>query len=42
MCCQRCALLFNNSFIEPNVTCEEDEVTKAGGNQNLYVSNPQV
>ncbi|XP_074895683.1 HORMA domain-containing protein 1 [Buteo buteo] len=27
---------------EPNLTCEEDEVTKAGGNQNLYVSNPQV
>ncbi|XP_028942090.1 HORMA domain-containing protein 1 [Antrostomus carolinensis] len=26
---------------EPNVTCE-DEVTKAGRNQNLYVSNPQV
>lgn len=41
VCCQQCALLFN-SFIEPNLTCEEDEVTKAGGNQNLYVSNPQV
>lgn len=41
MCCQQCVLLFN-SFIEPNLTCEEDEVTKAGGNQNLYVSNPQV
>ncbi|KAM6330896.1 HORMA domain-containing protein 1 isoform 3-T3 [Alca torda] len=27
---------------EPNITCEEEEVTKAGGNQNLYVSNPQV
>ncbi|XP_014816699.1 PREDICTED: HORMA domain-containing protein 1 isoform X4 [Calidris pugnax] len=27
---------------EPNLTCEEDEVMKAGGNQNLYVSNPQV
>ncbi|XP_072702738.1 HORMA domain-containing protein 1 [Ciconia boyciana] len=26
----------------PNLTCEEDEVTKAGRNQNLYVSNPQV
>uniref|UniRef100_A0A8D0FN66 HORMA domain-containing protein 1 n=1 Tax=Strix occidentalis caurina TaxID=311401 RepID=A0A8D0FN66_STROC len=36
----RCALL--NSFIESNLTCEEHEVTKAGGNQNLYVSNPQV
>ncbi|XP_074665622.1 HORMA domain-containing protein 1 isoform X1 [Strix aluco] len=27
---------------ESNLTCEEHEVTKAGGNQNLYVSNPQV
>ncbi|NWU71065.1 HORM1 protein, partial [Pterocles burchelli] len=27
---------------EPNLACEEDEVSKAGGNQNLYVSNPQV
>ncbi|XP_075593119.1 HORMA domain-containing protein 1 isoform X3 [Balearica regulorum gibbericeps] len=27
---------------EPNLTCEEDEVTEAGGKQNLYVSNPQV
>ncbi|KAM6365409.1 HORMA domain-containing protein 1 isoform 2-T2 [Pluvialis apricaria] len=27
---------------EPNLTCEEDEVMKAGGNQNLCVSNPQV
>ncbi|NWH74935.1 HORM1 protein, partial [Piaya cayana] len=34
--------LINNSLTEPNLTCDEDEVTKAGGNQNLYVSNPQV
>ncbi|NWX09434.1 HORM1 protein, partial [Caloenas nicobarica] len=27
---------------EPNLTCEEDKVTKAGGSQNLGVSNPQV
>ncbi|NXY50848.1 HORM1 protein, partial [Ceuthmochares aereus] len=27
---------------EPNLTCDEEEVTKAGGSQNLYVSNPQV
>ncbi|XP_009556701.2 HORMA domain-containing protein 1 isoform X2 [Cuculus canorus] len=27
---------------EPNLTCDEDEVTKAGGSQNLCVSNPQV
>ncbi|KAM4644464.1 HORMA domain-containing protein 1 isoform 2-T2 [Amazona ochrocephala] len=27
---------------EPHLTCEEDGVTKAGGNQNSYVSNPQV
>ncbi|XP_074931345.1 HORMA domain-containing protein 1 isoform X2 [Phalacrocorax aristotelis] len=27
---------------EPNLPCEEDDVMKAGGNQNLYVSNPQV
>ncbi|XP_075301310.1 HORMA domain-containing protein 1 isoform X4 [Opisthocomus hoazin] len=27
---------------EPKLTCEEDKVTKAGGNQDLYVSNPQV
>ncbi|XP_009976600.1 PREDICTED: HORMA domain-containing protein 1-like, partial [Tauraco erythrolophus] len=27
---------------EPNSTCEDDEVVKPGGNQNLSVSNPQV
>ncbi|PKK18486.1 HORMA domain-containing protein 1 isoform X2 [Columba livia] len=27
---------------EPNLPCEEDEVTKAGGSQGLCVSNPQV
>ncbi|KAM6190175.1 HORMA domain-containing protein 1 isoform 2-T2 [Sarcoramphus papa] len=27
---------------EPTLTCEEDGVTKARGNQNVYVSNPQV
>ncbi|KAM8986554.1 HORMA domain-containing protein 1 isoform 1-T1 [Ara ararauna] len=27
---------------EPHLTCEEDGVTKAGGNRNSYVSNPQV
>ncbi|NXN64234.1 HORM1 protein, partial [Himantopus himantopus] len=27
---------------EPKLTCEEDEVMKAGGNQNMCVSNPQV
>ncbi|KAM9264504.1 HORMA domain-containing protein 1 [Morus bassanus] len=27
---------------EPNLSREEDEVTEAGGNQNVYVSNPQV
>ncbi|NWW43795.1 HORM1 protein, partial [Pedionomus torquatus] len=27
---------------EPNLTCEEDEVMKAGGSQNLCVYNPQV
>ncbi|XP_009956554.1 PREDICTED: HORMA domain-containing protein 1 [Leptosomus discolor] len=27
---------------KPNLTCRDGEVTKAGGNQNLYVSNPQV
>ncbi|KAK2518160.1 Hormad1 [Columba guinea] len=30
------------TFTEPNLTCEEDEVTKAGGSQGLCVSNPQV
>ncbi|XP_069734912.1 HORMA domain-containing protein 1 isoform X1 [Phaenicophaeus curvirostris] len=27
---------------EPNLMCDEDDVTKAGGNPNLCVSNPQV
>ncbi|KAM6294265.1 HORMA domain-containing protein 1 [Aegotheles albertisi] len=27
---------------EPNLACEEDGVLKAGGNQTLYVSSPQV
>ncbi|XP_025967348.2 HORMA domain-containing protein 1 isoform X2 [Dromaius novaehollandiae] len=27
---------------EPNLTCEEDEISKAEENQNPYVSNPQV
>ncbi|NXU57407.1 HORM1 protein, partial [Turnix velox] len=27
---------------EPNLTCEEDELKKAGGNQKLCVSNPQM
>uniref|UniRef100_A0A8C4U8J3 HORMA domain-containing protein 1 n=1 Tax=Falco tinnunculus TaxID=100819 RepID=A0A8C4U8J3_FALTI len=27
---------------EPDLTCEEDDVTKAGGSQDLCVSNPQV
>ncbi|XP_067169253.1 HORMA domain-containing protein 1 [Apteryx mantelli] len=27
---------------EPNLTCEEDEITKAEENRNPYVSNPQV
>lgn len=39
-CCQQCALLF--TLTEPHLTREEDEVTKAGGNQSLYVSYPQV
>ncbi|PKK18484.1 HORMA domain containing 1, transcript variant X8 [Columba livia] len=30
------------TFTEPNLPCEEDEVTKAGGSQGLCVSNPQV
>nr|XP_013811007.1 PREDICTED: HORMA domain-containing protein 1 [Apteryx mantelli mantelli] len=27
---------------EPNLTCEEDEITKAEENRNPYVANPQV
>ncbi|NXG51760.1 HORM1 protein, partial [Psilopogon haemacephalus] len=30
------------SLAEPNLACEEEEVMKAEGNQNLCVSNPQV
>lgn len=42
VCWQKSVLLFLTTFTEPNLTCEEDEVMKAGGSQNLCVSNPQV